>query len=263
MDPRWFQILALFSLYLVQQVSSDFSINIFISLAVIIFMILLEVIANKLTKDPKQKKTLHSSVITGISLSLLLRASSPLWIFGAGALAIISKRTIRCKTHHIFNPANIGIVLLLVLVPENVWTASGVWGKYWLLVLLFSSYGLFLTKKVQRLDISLSFLFFYLGLHALRLLWLGDPFHLLVFRANSLALIVFSFFMISDPKTTPRSISGRVLFAFLVATLTFIVDAVLFRRNGLFFALALASPLVILINKFFSGERFLWPAQQS
>ena len=254
MDPRWFQIIALSSLFALQQISSDFAINPLYLMMLFPLVLLTEKFVNK-------RQALHSAAITGISLALLLRATN-IWLFlGAGILAMLSKKLIRFRDAHIFNPANFAITALLVFAPNAAWVASGVWGKYWLLVIIFCSYGLFLTQKVQRLDISVSFLLFYLGLHALRLLWLGDPFTLLGFRANSLALIVFSFFMISDPKTTPNARSGRILFSFLVAIVSFGIDAILFRRNGLFYALALASPLVIIINKFFQSQRFLWPAQ--
>ena len=67
--------------------------------------------------------------------------------------------------------------------------------------------------------------------------------------------------MISDPKTTPRNQIARALFCALVAVIGFIFDAVLFERNGLFWALAIASPTVILFNKFLKGERYLWPSE--
>ena len=128
-------------------------------------------------------------------------------------------------------------------------------------LMIFLFVGSFVTSKAKRLDIPLYFLTSYLGFHFLRLFWLGDPFELLLFRANSLALIIFSFFMISDPKTTPRNHNARLIFSILIATIAFIFDAVLFERNGLFWALAIASPTVILFNKFLKGERYQWPSE--
>ena len=258
LDPRWFQILSLLTLLIMQQVSSDFSQNILFCTAIITTSILAELLMNI---GFQKKKSLHSSVITGLSLSLLLRSNGVALIIIAPFLAIMSKRLIVFRGAHIYNPANFAIAFVLLFLPNYYWIATGVWAKYWLALLVFLVVGSFVTKKAKRLDIPLLFLVFYLGMHTLRLIWLGDPLELLAFRANSLALIIFSFFMISDPKTTPRNPLARLIFSLLVATIAFIFDAVLFERNGLFWALAIASPTVILFNKFLKGERYQWPSE--
>lgn len=241
-----------------QQIGSQFSQNLRTSLFILFFALLTEFILNFFFK---KKKSYHSAVITALSLGLLLRTSFEGYIYFAAIIAIISKRFIKFKDAHIFNPANFAIMFILITLPEKSWVASGVWGKYWLAILLFLGIGMFVTKKARRLDMPFSFLGFYLGMHALRLLWLGDPFELLLFRANSLALIIFSFFMISDPKTTPRNSKARILFSCIVAMIALFYDAVLFERNGLFWALAIASPTTILFNKYLSGEKYQWPSE--
>ena len=54
--------------------------------------------------------------------------------------------------------------------------------------------------------------------------------------------------MISDPKTTPDSRVGRIVFAALVALGAAYVQFRLFRTNGFLWALAGASPLVPVID---------------
>jgi hypothetical protein len=66
--------------------------------------------------------------------------------------------------------------------------------------------------------------------------------------------------MISDPKTTPDSRIGRVLFAALVASVAWYVQFRLFRTNGLLWALAGCSTLVPLINRIAPGLRYAWPS---
>jgi hypothetical protein len=71
---------------------------------------------------------------------------------------------------------------------------------------------------------------------------------------------LFSFFMISDPRTTPDSRAGRLVFAALVAAGAAFVPFVLYRTNGLLWSLALLSPLVPLIDRLLPGRRHAWPA---
>ena len=62
-----------------------------------------------------------------------------------------------------------------------------------------------------------AFIVFYCALVFGRSLYLGEPLTIPLHRLESGALLLFTFFMISDPKTTPDSRAGRVLFAALVA----------------------------------------------
>src|SRR5207249_2761180 len=78
-------------------------------------------------------------------------------------------------------------------------------------------------------------------------------------RLENGALVLFSFFMISDPRTTPDSRLGRVLFAALVALGAYTVQFWLFRTNGLLWSLAVCSLPVPLIDRFLPGPRFRWP----
>jgi Na+-translocating ferredoxin:NAD+ oxidoreductase RnfD subunit len=82
-------------------------------------------------------------------------------------------------------------------------------------------------------------------------------------RLESGALLLFSFFMISDPKTTPDSRAGRVLFAALVACGAWYVQFRLFRTNGLLWSLAACSMAVPLIDRLLPGVRYVWSGQQS
>jgi hypothetical protein len=64
--------------------------------------------------------------------------------------------------------------------------------------------------------------------------------------------------MISDPKTTPDSRAGRILFALLVALGAGTVQFVLYRPNGLLLSLAFLSPLVPLLDRLLPGTRYAW-----
>lgn len=255
LDPRLFQLSCLSVLLSIQYFYSDFHQNILNIILFVFFGISLEKILNILFKE---NRGIKSGFITSMALSMLLRASTPYYMVLAIFIALISKRVLRFQKSHIFNPANFAICFMLFFFSKYSWVAVGVWDKSWLFLICFFILGLIVTSRVQRVDTSVTFLVSYLMIHGIRLLWLGDPLNLLIFRFNNLALIIFSFFMISDPKTTPINQKARILFSLLIAIIAFIYDAVLFERNGLFWALIIASPTSILLNKVFIGEKFQW-----
>jgi hypothetical protein len=64
--------------------------------------------------------------------------------------------------------------------------------------------------------------------------------------------------MISDPKTTPDSRAGRILFATLVASTAWYVQFRLFRTNGLLWSLAAWSMAVPILDRLFPALRYDW-----
>ena len=91
-----------------------------------------------------------------------------------------------------------------------------------------------------------------------RSLWLGEPLVIPLHRLQSGALLLFTFFMISDPRTTPNSRVGRILFAMLVAYGAWYVQFRMFRTNGLLWSLAFFSLTVPLIDRLLPGTRYEW-----
>src|SRR5262245_2436627 len=78
----------------------------------------------------------RSPLITGLSLSLLLRADEP-WLHAlAAVIAIGSKFVLRVDGKHIWNPAGLAIVVLL-FTSNDVWISPGQWGSaVWFVALL-------------------------------------------------------------------------------------------------------------------------------
>ena len=64
--------------------------------------------------------------------------------------------------------------------------------------------------------------------------------------------------MISDPKTTPDSRMGRVVFAELCAAGAYFIQFKLFRTNGALWSLALFSLAVPVIDVLIPGARYQW-----
>jgi Na+-translocating ferredoxin:NAD+ oxidoreductase RnfD subunit len=117
------------------------------------------------------------------------------------------------------------------------------------------------VNRASRSDVTYAFIVFYGALLVGRSLYLGEPLAIPFHRIESGALLLFTFFMISDPKTTPDSRVGRVLFAGLVACGAWYVQFRMFRTNGLLWSLAACSLSVPLIDWLFPGDRYTWRSQ--
>jgi Na+-transporting NADH:ubiquinone oxidoreductase subunit NqrB len=199
----------------------------------------------------------RSALISGLSLCLLLRTNSLIIAAGAAAIAIASKFVLRINGKHIFNPTNIGIVAMMLLT-DRVWVSPGQWGNAAFFAFLMACLGGLVVNRAARSDVTYAFIASYLVLVFGRSIWLGEPLTIPVHRLENGALLLFTFFMISDPRTTPDSRAGRIVFACLVATGAWYVQFGLFRTNGLFWSLALCAMAVPLIDRLLPGVRYAW-----
>jgi Na+-translocating ferredoxin:NAD+ oxidoreductase RnfD subunit len=178
-------------------------------------------------------------------------------------MAVGSKFVIRVRGKHVFNPTNVAIVALIAATGQ-VWVSPGQWGNVAFFGFLMACLGGLVVNRAARSDVTYAFLAFYLALVFGRSLWLGEPMAIPIHRLENGALLLFAFFMISDPKTTPDTRAGRVLFAALVAFGGWYVQFRLFRTNGLLWSLVLFSPFVPLIDRMWPGARYAWtPARSS
>ena len=184
---------------------------------------------------------LPSAVITCLSLSILLRADT-LWAHPlVAAAAMGSKFAIRVRGKHVFNPGNLGIILALLFVP-GTWTSPGQWGQDLAGAGWFVALGTMVTCRARRGDISWAFLIIYVGALAARVVWLGQSLAVFYHQLGNGSLLLFAFFMISDPMTIPNHARGRIVHAALVAGLAALWQLGLYRQNGVLFALWLDEP---------------------
>jgi Na+-transporting NADH:ubiquinone oxidoreductase subunit NqrB len=201
----------------------------------------------------------RSPLISGLSLCLLLRANDPFLMFVAAVATIASKFLLKWNHKHIFNPTNFGIVAMIALTGE-VWVSPAQWGSKTIFAFFFLCLGGLVIYRAARSDVSYAFLISYAAILFVRAFWLGDPWAIPLKQLQSGALLLFTFFMISDPKTTPDSRAGRILFAFLIATCAAYVQFGLYRTNGLLWSLALCSLLTPLIDRLLPGTKYQWSA---
>jgi Na+-transporting NADH:ubiquinone oxidoreductase subunit NqrB len=203
------------------------------------------------------KPDFKSPLITALSLTLLLRADAAWPLMAAAAIAIGSKFMLRLNGKHIFNPANIGIVTI-VLVTDAAWTTPGQWGAAVWFAAVLAGVGLFVTYCSARLDVPLIFLAAYAALLFGRALWLGDPLAIPLLRLENGALVLFAFFMISDPKTTPDGALARAGFASGTALLAYVLTFHFFFADGLFYSLAIASVLRPVLEWLDPAPKYQW-----
>jgi Na+-translocating ferredoxin:NAD+ oxidoreductase RnfD subunit len=157
-----------------------------------------------------------SAAITSCSLSILTNFAHGLWLPVVPVFfAISSKYLFTVKGRHVFNPALFGITISL-LVGRGMISASPAyqWGGSVAMVAFIVTAALVLFAfRIQRTALIVSFLGFYaiqLGVRAYLMYHLIPPQTLLMGALTSPAFYLFTFFMITDPATSPRTRKGQI-----------------------------------------------------
>ena len=190
-----------------------------------------------------------SALLTGNGVAFVLRvpgtehgdwwSMNGWWIFAAtSAVALLSKYVIRVRGQHIFNPSNFGLVLCFLLLgadradPLALW-----WGPLSpalvLALVLIVGGGFLILRRLHLVAVAVGFwVAFAAGIgvlaasgHTMTAAWHvgtieGAEFWWVL--VSSPEILVFLFFMITDPKTIPAGPNGRRVYAVgvgLLATL--------------------------------------------
>jgi Na+-translocating ferredoxin:NAD+ oxidoreductase RnfD subunit len=193
-----------------------------------------------------------SALLTGNGVAFILRVPGTQhgdwwslrgwWIFvGTAAVSLLSKYVVKRRGGHIFNPSNIGLVLCFLALgrtraePLDFW-----WGPVspWLglAFVVIVTGGLLILSRLRLLWIAVGFwLAFAAGIavlavsgHAMSARWHLGPITGAYFWWSLLTspeVLVFLFFMLTDPKTTPKGQRDRVLFAVSVGLLAALLIA--------------------------------------
>ena len=253
-DPRLYQITTLSALLLYGLTGLDFDITLRRTALILGCVIATQAAADRLEG---RSANWRSALISGLSLCLLLRTNSDALALAGAVITIGAKFVLRFRGKHLFNPTNGGIVAMLLL-SDRVWVSPGQWGNVALFALLMACVGGLVVNRAARSDVTLAFITVYAAMLFGQSLAIGEPLTIPAHRLQSGALLLFTFFMISDPKTTPDSRAGRVLFATLVACGAWYIQFRLFRTNGLLWSLAACSSAVPLLDWLLPGGRYRW-----
>ncbi len=249
-DPRLHLAAVIVSLQILGQVAFEFRLSIAQILVALLTCAVLEVgIAFR-----RQHVILWpaSALLTGNGVAFILRVPGTehgdgwsmhgWWIFaGAAAVSLLSKYLIQFRGHHVFNPSNFGLVLcFLLLGPERADPLEFWWGPMsaWLVLALaiIIAGGFAILLRLRLLGIAIGFwVTFAASLvvlaatsHAMTARWHLGPvsdwyfWRVLVFSPE---ILVFLFFMITDPKTIPAGKVGRRIYAVSIGLLAALLIA--------------------------------------
>ena len=187
-----------------------------------------------------------SALQTASSTALLLRvegtSSHDLWttngwyyFAGIAAFGVLTKHIVRTRRGHIFNPSNIALSLAFLLFgsrriePLDFWWAP-LRGPMVLAYAVIITGGLLICHRLKLLGMGLAFwttLAVGLGVlaataHSITARWSLTPIqgaHFWFVVLTSPEILIFLFFMLTDPRTVPAGRVGRVVFGVLVAGL--------------------------------------------
>ena len=197
---------------------------------------------------------LASAYISGISVGILIR-SPALWPFAlCSVLSIMSKYVLRVKDRHLWNPSNFGICVLLFLAPETVAALTIQWGNFVPPLLVIWILGSIIIYRAQRIHISATYVVSFLVFGFVRSLMTGDSWWAEIAPITGPMYQLFTFFMVTDPKTTVKSKKWQCIVVVIVAFVE-----MLLRLNQVIYAplyaLFLVGPTAMLIEIWLESRR--------
>jgi Na+-translocating ferredoxin:NAD+ oxidoreductase RnfD subunit len=224
-----------------------------------------------------------SALLTGNGIAFIMRVPGTqhgdwwslhgIWIYVAvAAVAMLSKYLIQFRGRHVFNPSNLALVLAFLILgsartePLEFW-----WGPTspWLILVLgiIVAGALAILSRLHLLAIAACFWLTFaasIGVlaasgHAMSANWHIGPvtdgyfWKVLLFSPE---VFIFLSFMITDPKTVPRTVVGRRVYAVSIGVLSALLIAPqqteFAAKVGLLGSLTLvcaARPLLILLSE--------------
>jgi len=268
-DPRLHVAAVIITVHVLGQVGLGFWVSVPQILAAILTCAVLEIAITF-----SQSRTFvwpASAMLTGSGVALILRvvgtpagqpwSTSGWYVFAVVAgLSLLSKYVIKYRGTHVFNPSNIGLVVAFVVLgssrvePLDFWWAPlNIWMLAAYAVITIG--GLLITRRLHLLALAGTFwITFAVGLgvlaasgHSMVARWAFEPvtgFDFWRVIVTSPEVLIFLFFMITDPKTVPTGQVGRVAFGALVAVVSVLLMAPQTDEFGT--KVALLSGLVVM-----------------
>jgi len=221
-----------------------------------------------------------SGMLTGSGVALILRLVEArahdywqwqgwhLYALVAGA-SVLTKHVLRWRGSHLFNPSNVGLVAVFLLLGSDVvepldfwWAPLGPWMIVAYVVILGG--GIAITRRLSLLGMAATFwvvLAVGLGVlagsgHCMIATWSPDPVCDQRFwwaLVTSPEILIFQFFMITDPKTSPRGQMARGVYAAVMAVLATLLiapqETEFGAKVGLLSSLVVLTPFRELFDK--------------
>lgn len=249
-DPRLHVAAVILTIHLLGQTVLDFRLSIPQILAAILTCAVIEVTLT--FRHSRSFVWPASAMLTGSGVALILRyVGTPpgdhwtfegWYLFAAIAgLSLLTKYVIRYRGSHVFNPSNVGLVVAFVVLGSSViepldfwWGPLDLWMAIAYAVIIVG--GSLITRRLRLLGLAISFWVSFailLGIlaasgHCMVANWAFAPvcgvdyWRVITFSPE---LMIFLFFMITDPKTAPSGQVGRIAFGMLVAAASVLLMA--------------------------------------
>jgi enediyne biosynthesis protein E5 len=189
-----------------------------------------------------------SAYISGISAGILVRSPFYWPYFFTSLISITSKYVLRFRGRHLWNPTNFGVSAAVFLAPATIAFLSVQWGNVVAPMAVIWILGTVIVWRVGRVHISATYVLSFLVFSYFRAVWTGTPYVANAAPITGPMYQLFTFFMVTDPKTTVRSVRGQCMVVFLVAALETVL-----RLNEVvyapFYALFIVGPIALLVEQ--------------
>jgi Na+-translocating ferredoxin:NAD+ oxidoreductase RnfD subunit len=250
-DPRLHVAAVIITIHVLGQVGLHFRVSVPQILAAILTTAIIEVVLT--FRSSRAFVWPASAMLTGSGVALILRVvgtppddpwnTYAWWVFAAIAgLSLLTKYVIKYRGTHVFNPSNIGLVLAFIVLgstriePLDFWWAPLTDPLMVLAYVVIIGGGLLITRRLHLLALAATFwvtLTIGTGLlagsgHCMTANWAFAPVCGVDFWrviVTSPEVMIFLFFMITDPKTVPAGQVGRIIFGFLVGVMSVLLMA--------------------------------------
>jgi Na+-translocating ferredoxin:NAD+ oxidoreductase RnfD subunit len=249
-DPRLHLAATITSLQVLGQVAFDFRLSISQILVALVTCAVIEIAITFRTKRVIMWPA--SALLTGNGVAFVLRVPGmphgdwwsfhDWWLYAAVAGgSLLSKHLIKWKGEHVFNPSNIGLVACFLILgrdraePLDFWWGPMSWWMALALAIIVTG-GFTILRRLHLLRVALGFwAAFGLGIgvlaiagHQMTARWHLGPisgWNLWWILISSPEVLVFFFFMITDPKTAPTGGRARVVYAVTLGLLAALLIA--------------------------------------
>ncbi len=192
----------------------------------------------------------YSAFITALGVVLMLGWLKWYIPYIAITFAILQKHYLKIDKKHIFNPSNFALIVAILLFYPKALPIIGELGRTNFIIYFIIILGSIILIRVNRYLISISFLTTYIALTYF-IIGNSDPswnFSHFLDSLYSTSFIVYIFFMLTDPVTTPSNYLHQIIFGFTVAFTIIILDYLIGIRLwhqflGLFIVSVFMTPL--------------------
>lgn len=192
--------------------------------------------------------------ITALAVSMLLYANDEVWpVMFATAAAVASKYLFRVRTEHgarhFFNPSNFGISVTLVafsrigIAPPYQFSENLTGWLSWILPVIIVITGTFINWRfTDRISVVIGWAGGFAIQALIRAAFFGANPLATLGPMTGLVFALYTFYMVTDPATTPSSRRAQLAFGASVAATYFVLVSV-HVVFGLFFGLTIVCGL--------------------